>query len=82
MDSQVTVHEAKTNLSKLLARVEQGEEIVIARGSKPIAKLTPLSSQVPIFGFDADVDGYDIPEDFNEMSEEEINEFEQGDLQV
>jgi len=39
MDAPVTVHEAKTNLSKLLARVEQGEEIVIARGSKPVAKL-------------------------------------------
>ena len=35
----VNVHEAKTNLSKLLARVEQGEEIVIARAGRPIATL-------------------------------------------
>lgn len=36
---QVNVHEAKTQLSRLLQRVEQGEEIVIARGGKPVAKL-------------------------------------------
>ena len=38
---QVNVHEAKTQLSKLLARVEQGEQIVIARDGKPVAKLVP-----------------------------------------
>lgn len=38
----VTVHTAKTTLSKLLARVLRGEEIVIARGSQPVAKLVPL----------------------------------------
>ena len=35
----VTVHEAKTNLSELLRRVEAGEEIIIARGDKPVAVL-------------------------------------------
>jgi prevent-host-death family protein len=38
----VTVHQAKTNLSKLLADVEAGEEVVIARGAKPVAKLVPI----------------------------------------
>ena len=38
----VTVHYAKTNLSKLLARVAEGEEVVIARGKTPVAKLMPL----------------------------------------
>jgi prevent-host-death family protein len=42
--STVTVHAAKTNLSKLLARVEAGEEIVIARGRIPIARLTPINA--------------------------------------
>lgn len=37
----VTIHKAKTELSKLLKRVEAGEEIVIARGGKPIVKLVP-----------------------------------------
>jgi len=38
----VTVHEAKTHLSKLLAQVEAGSEIVIARGKQEIAKLVPI----------------------------------------
>lgn len=38
----VTVHAAKTNLSKLIARVLAGEEVIIARGSLPVAKLVPL----------------------------------------
>ena len=37
----VTIHTAKTTLSQLLARVEAGEEIVLARGKKPVAKLVP-----------------------------------------
>ena len=39
----VTIHTAKTTLSQLLARVEAGEEIVLARGKEPIAKLVPFS---------------------------------------
>lgn len=35
------VHEAKTHLSRLLSRVEQGEEIVISRSGEPVAKLVP-----------------------------------------
>ena len=35
----VNVHEAKTNLSRLLAQVEVGEEVIIARNGKPVARL-------------------------------------------
>ncbi len=38
----INVHEAKTHLSKLLARVEAGEEIVISRHGRPVARLVPL----------------------------------------
>ncbi len=38
----VTIHKAKTNLSKLIARAEAGEEVVIARGRTPVAKLVPV----------------------------------------
>lgn len=41
MAEQVNVYEAKTHLSKLLERVEAGEEIVIARHGKPVARLVP-----------------------------------------
>ena len=37
----VNVHEAKTHLSRLLAQVEAGEEVTIARNGKPVARLIP-----------------------------------------
>lgn len=40
----VTVHEAKTNLSKLIERARQGEEIIIARGRVPVARLMPVGA--------------------------------------
>ena len=43
MGEIVTIHAAKTNLSRLVARAEAGEEIVIARGNKPAAKLVPIT---------------------------------------
>lgn len=39
----VKMHEAKTNLSKLVAAALAGEEVVIARGSEPLVKLTPVA---------------------------------------
>lgn len=41
VSKEVNVHEAKTHLSRLLAEVEQGEEIVIGRAGRPIARLVP-----------------------------------------
>lgn len=38
----VNIHEAKTHLSRLLARVKAGEEVVIARAGEPVAKLVPF----------------------------------------
>jgi len=38
---QVNVHEAKTNLSRLLKKVSEGEEIIICRSGKPVARLVP-----------------------------------------
>lgn len=45
--STVNVHEAKTHLSRLLARVEAGERIVIARAGKPVAILGPVEERAP-----------------------------------
>lgn len=39
-----SIHDAKTHFSKLVRRAEDGEEIVIRRGSTPVAKLVPLPS--------------------------------------
>lgn len=40
----VTIHQAKTNLSKLIEKACAGEEIIIARGSDPVARLVPLKT--------------------------------------
>lgn len=41
----VTIHEAKTQLSKLIARAEAGEEIVIARDKEPVVRLAPVAGK-------------------------------------
>lgn len=41
----VNVHEAKTHLSRLLARVAAGEEVVIGKAGKPVAKLVPIKPE-------------------------------------
>jgi prevent-host-death family protein len=43
----VTIHAAKTQLSKLIAQVEAGEEVIIARRDKPVARLVPLAPAQP-----------------------------------
>lgn len=48
MTEQVNVYEAKTHLSKLLERVEAGEEIVIARNGRPVARLVPTQRERPL----------------------------------
>ena len=45
--SKVNVHEAKTHLSRLLERAHAGEEIVIAKGGRPYARLVPLEAPEP-----------------------------------
>jgi prevent-host-death family protein len=43
----VNIHEAKTHFSKLVDRVLQGEEVVIAKAGRPVARLVPLAPRVP-----------------------------------
>lgn len=45
--AEVNIHEAKTHLSRLLERVQQGEEIIIAKAGKPIAKLVKIEKPSP-----------------------------------
>ena len=40
--SVVTIHEAKTNLSRLIQEASGGAEVIISRGSKPVARLAPF----------------------------------------
>jgi prevent-host-death family protein len=74
--ASVNIHEAKTHFSKLLERVQRGEEIVIAKAGKPVARLVP--ERTPALG--ARVPGIDkgklrIADDFDVMSESELAEW-------
>lgn len=61
---QVGIHEAKTHLSKLLRRVEAGEEIVIAKSGHPIARLVPIGTGPErVFGYDRG--RFEVPDDFD-----------------
>jgi prevent-host-death family protein len=44
--AQFNIHEAKTYLSRIIERVEKGEEVIISRAGHPVAKLVPLSRAV------------------------------------
>ena len=53
MRMRVTVHAAKTNLSRLIAAAEAGEEVVIMRGSVPAVRLVPVGDAAPVRRFGA-----------------------------
>jgi prevent-host-death family protein len=68
---EVNVHEAKTHLSRLLLKVEQGEEVVIARSGKPIARLVPIEApRKRRLGIDEGV--FQVPEDFDAALPEDV----------
>ncbi|HXJ21523.1 MAG TPA: type II toxin-antitoxin system Phd/YefM family antitoxin [Polyangia bacterium] len=67
----VNVHDAKTHFSKLLARVERGEEVVIARAGEPIARLVPEKKRsAPVFG--SDRGKLAVPDDFDASLPDEL----------
>jgi prevent-host-death family protein len=45
MTLTVNIHEAKTHLSRLLTRVSSGEEVIIAKAGKPVARLVPIKEK-------------------------------------
>jgi prevent-host-death family protein len=76
MAGTVNIHEAKTHFSKLLARVCAGEEIVIARAGKPVARLAPIGPGSP----KTRIPGIDkgkiwMAKDFDTMSKRELDDW-------
>jgi prevent-host-death family protein len=71
------IHEAKTQLSKLVEQAANGEPFVIAKAGKPMVKVTALDIPEPRkiqrFGFMRDV-GTTVPEDFDRMFDAEIEQ--------
>lgn len=76
--SIVTIHEAKTNLSRLINKVASGEEVIISRGSKPVARLVAIGEvkgkRVP-----GSLKGKLVvgPEFFEELPDDELRLWEQ-----
>lgn len=74
----VNVHQAKTHLSRLLRKVAAGEEIVIARGGTPVAKLVPYAERPArrVLGQAAGL-GVRVADDFDELPKRVLRSFEQ-----
>jgi prevent-host-death family protein len=72
----VNIHEAKTQLSKLIEEASKGESFIIAKAGKPIGRVTALSAptgtQVRRLGFMAGQ--ISVPDDFDQMGKEEIEQ--------
>jgi prevent-host-death family protein len=72
MAEPISIHAAKTHLSRLIARAEAGEEIVIARGNKPVVKLVSIAPK-PKRVFGSMRGQFTVgPEFLAPMSEEEL----------
>ena len=75
--TRVTIHEAKTNLSRLIEQVEQGGEVVISRRDKPVARLVPIETARPERKPGRFKGQFDIgPEFFEPLPEEELRLWE------
>jgi prevent-host-death family protein len=75
VSTTVNIHEAKTGLSKLIVAVESGEEIVIARRGKPVAKLVKYERRErPPLGW-LELPGPIDPSAFDPMSDDELREW-------
>jgi prevent-host-death family protein len=72
--TKVNVHEAKTNLSKLLEKALKGEEVVIARSGKPIIKLVPIDDEDDWIGIDKGKIW--IAKDFDNLPDDIVAAFE------
>lgn len=72
----ITIHAAKTQLSKLIERACGGEEIVIARDREPVAKLVPIEPPARRFG--ALAGKIDLPQSFfDPLPDEELDAWDQ-----
>jgi len=74
---QFTVHKAKTQLSKLIEAALRGEEVVIARGSKPVVRLVPMAQTGFQLGTMKDTLG-EGPDFLDGLTEDELELWEGG----
>lgn len=70
-----TVHQAKTNLSRLIKEAESGKEVIISRGKKPVAKIVPINA-TPKKRVPGSMKGqlWSAPGAFDPLTDEEMRE--------
>ena len=68
----VNIHEAKTTLSQLLVHVEAGEEVIIARAGRPIARLVGIREPVGRRVLGRDRGAFVVPEDFDDPLPDDV----------
>jgi prevent-host-death family protein len=71
---QVTIHAAKTQLSRLIEAVLAGEEVIIARGSRPVARLVPVAQNRFRFGL--------LKDRLTDPAPDLLEPMEEGDLSL
>lgn len=71
---EVNIHEAKTHLSRLLERVSMGEEVIIAKAGRPVARLVAIRSERPCFKPGSAKGDFVVPDDFNDPLPKEIED--------
>lgn len=71
---EVNVHEAKTHLSRLLERVAMGEEVVIAKAGKPVAKLVAVKPAATRFKLGSAKGEFVVPDNFNDPLPKKIED--------
>jgi prevent-host-death family protein len=71
---EVNIHEAKTHLSRLLERVTMGEEVIIAKAGKPVAKLVRLGARPKKRVLGSAKGEFTVPDDFNDPLPKEIED--------
>jgi len=76
MGEAVNIHEAKTHLSRLVERVEAGEEVVIARAGRPVARLVPYRHRTAPRVPGRWRDQITIAPDFDAVNEQITRDFE------
>ena len=68
----VNIHAAKTHLSRLIDQVAAGEEVVIARAGKPVARLVPLAPERPKRALGMLRGQINIPDNFDDPLPDEV----------
>jgi prevent-host-death family protein len=77
-NATVNVHEAKTHLSRLLERIERGDDVIIARAGRPVARLVPYAPPVSRRVLGQAAGTITVTADFDELPDDLARAFDEG----